>query len=192
MNPRILTLGHSNRPLEDFLALLKRHGVACLADVRTLPRSRFNPQFNQDRLAAALELAGIEYRHVPALGGLRRARPDSPHRGLEDDALRGFADHMDTPEFEAALAGVLELTATRSVAMMCAEAAPEHCHRSLIADALVARVVTVRHILDDAAPRDHTLTRFARVEGCRVSYPDAAPELPGLESGLRGRSGRQN
>jgi uncharacterized protein (DUF488 family) len=167
----ILTIGHSTHPLEEFIALLRAHGVTLLADVRTVPRSRRNPQFNRETLPTALAAAGIGYRHLPGLGGLRRPRPDSMNLAWENEGFRGFADYMGTPEFEAALGELLELARRERVAIMCAEAVPWRCHRSLIADALVARGVAVEHILSPTRRQPHTLTRFARVEGGRVVYP---------------------
>ena len=167
----ILTVGHSTRSLDEFIALLRAHGVTLLADVRTVPRSRRNPQFNRDTLPAALAAAGIAYRHLPGLGGLRRPRPDSTNLAWDNEGFRGFADYMGTPEFEAALAEVLELARRARMAVMCAEAVPWRCHRSLIADALVARGVYVEHILGPARRQPHALTRFARIEGGRVVYP---------------------
>lgn len=167
----ILTIGHSTRPLEEFIALLRAHGVTLLADVRTVPRSRRNPQFNRETLPTALAAAGIGYQHMAGLGGLRRPRPDSMNLAWVNEGFRGFADYMGTPQFAAALGELLGLARREQVAIMCAEAVPWRCHRSLIADALVARGVTVEHILGLTRRQPHTLTRFARVEGGRVSYP---------------------
>ncbi len=167
----IFTIGHSTCSLEEFIGLLRAHGVTLLADVRTVPRSRRNPQFNRETLPGALAAAGIGYRHLPGLGGLRRPRPDSRNLAWESESFRGFADYMGTPEFEGALDELLELARRERVAIMCAEAVPWRCHRSLIADALVARGVRVEHILGPARRQPHALTRFARVEGGRVVYP---------------------
>ena len=183
MSVRVLTIGHSTRSIEALLALLAAHRIELVVDVRTLPRSRRHPHFDRERLSAALGRAGVAYEHEPELGGLRRPRPDSPHRGLADDGLRGFADHMDTAAFERALARLIALAPERPTTILCAEALPEHCHRSLIADALAARGVEVRHILDEAPPRPHAPSRAARIERGRVSYPDPSPELPGLDRG---------
>src|SRR5262245_25156536 len=137
--PVVLTVGHSNRAIDAFLELLRPNRVSLLLDVRTLPRSRRNPQFGADRLAAALAAIGIAYEHVPELGGLRRPRADSPNRGWRDAAFRGFADHMASEGFGAALERVLARAHERRAALMCAEAQPARCHRWLIADALAAR-----------------------------------------------------
>jgi uncharacterized protein (DUF488 family) len=151
-----------------------------LADVRTIPRSRANPQYDQARLARALEAAGIGYAHLPHLGGLRKPRPDSPNAGWRNTSYRGYADHMATPEFEEGLCELRALARAGPVAVMCAEAVPWRCHRSLIADALLARGVTVEHIVGRGRTQPHRLTPFARVEGRAVTYP-AAPEA-GVEA----------
>lgn len=142
-----------------------------LVDIRTVPRSRHNPQFNQDALPGALAGAGIAYAHLKELGGLRRPRPDSPNRAWRNDSFRGYADYMQTPEFEAALQGLLEMASRERLALMCAEAVPWRCHRSLVADALLARGIPVEEILGPGQSRAHRLTPFARVEGARVTYP---------------------
>jgi uncharacterized protein (DUF488 family) len=172
----IWTIGHSTRTVEALVDLLRAHGIRRLADVRTLPRSRRNPQFNTDALPGPLAEAGISYVHVSRLGGLRRARPDSPNTAWRTPGFRGYADHMQTPEFAAALDGLLAEAAEAPTAVMCAEAVPWRCHRWLLADALVARGEPVAHIVSaDAAP-PHTLTPPARVDGPRVTYP-GPPEL---------------
>jgi uncharacterized protein (DUF488 family) len=145
--------------------------VQRLVDIRTVPRSRHNPQFNQDALPGALAGAGIAYAHLKELGGLRRPRPDSPNRAWRNDSFRGYADYMQTPEFEAALQGLLEMASRERLALMCAEAVPWRCHRSLVADALLARGIPVEEILGPGQSRAHRLTPFARVEGARVTYP---------------------
>jgi uncharacterized protein (DUF488 family) len=154
--------------------------VALLADVRTIPRSRHNPQFNRETLPAELKRAGIEYVHVPELGGLRKPDPDSINLGWKSDGFRGFADYMQSPEFDQALARIRARAATATVAIMCAESVPWRCHRSLISDALVARADRVEHILGPDSIRPHALTRFAKVEGARITYPAIDPEIPGL------------
>jgi uncharacterized protein (DUF488 family) len=167
----VLTIGHSTRSGEDLIALLTQHGVRLLADVRAFPRSRRNPQFNTDILPAALAKAGIGYRHFAALGGRRNPRPDSANAAWREPGFRGFADYMETPDFAAALTELLALAGQQSVAIMCAEAEPWRCHRSLISDALVARGVPVEHILGKERRRLHRLPPFARVTGQRVGYP---------------------
>jgi uncharacterized protein (DUF488 family) len=167
----VFTVGHSNRSLDDLLALLRAHGVTHVADVRKMPRSRSNPQFNSDTFPSALHAAGIGYTHLPALGGLRRPRPDSPNTAWENRSFRGYADYMLTPEFEAGLGDLIRMAETDSVAVMCAEAVPWRCHRSLIADALVVRGVPVQHILSAARAAAHTLRPWAKVQDGRLTYP---------------------
>ncbi len=167
----MLTVGHSNRSLDDFLSLLKAHGVERLVDIRTVPRSRKNPQFNRDTLPLALEQAGIEYLHLAELGGLRHPRKDSANSAWRNDSFRGYADYMQTPEFEAAIDRLIGLAAGRRTAIMCAEAVPCRCHRSLVADALTARNESVEHIMSTAKRSPHSVTPFARIQGARVTYP---------------------
>jgi uncharacterized protein (DUF488 family) len=164
------TIGHSTRPIEAFLALLRLHGVTRLADVRTVPRSRHNPQYEREALAAALAAGGIGYGHLPALGGLRRARPDSVNRGLRGAGFRGYADHMQTETFRAGLDRLEALAAAEATAIMCAEADPSHCHRALLSDALLARGWRVLHILD-AGVVEHMLSPAMRTVDGRPVYP---------------------
>lgn len=179
---RVLTIGHSTRPLAEFVATLRREGVTLLLDVRTVPRSRHNPQFDRETLAQALAEAGIGYRHLPALGGLRHARRDSPNGGWRNASFRGYADYMQTPEFAAAVDEVAALAVVERCALMCAEAVPWRCHRSLIADALSARGIDVRDIVGEREPTPHRLTPFARVDGTTVTYPPPAAD-PGASAG---------
>ncbi|MGA3241174.1 MAG: DUF488 domain-containing protein [Bryobacteraceae bacterium] len=173
----MMTIGHSNRPLEELIGMLQAHRVDLLVDVRTVPKSRYNPQFNTDSLPAPLRAAGIEYLHMPGLGGLRHARKDSINTGWRNDSFRGYADYMQTPEFDAALAELLRVSEGREAAVMCAEAVPWRCHRSMIADALTARGVAVEHIMSAAKRSPHKTTGFAHVEGTRVTYPAETLEL---------------
>jgi len=166
----VLTIGHSTHPIDEFIGILRAHSVELLVDVRTVPRSRHNPQFNRDALPAALEAVGIRYAHLPGLGGLRRARRDSVNTGWRNASFRGFADYMQTPEFRAALAELIELAGERRVAIMCSEAVPWRCHRSLISDALLVRGIPVEHIMSAAGPKPHALTPFARVDGDKITY----------------------
>ncbi len=170
---RIWTLGHSNRPLEATAALLLEQGVTRLLDVRTLPRSRHNPQYNAEALRDSLPDVGIAYTHMPALGGMRKPKPDSLNLGWREEGFRGYADHMQTSEFERALADLMAQAARESVAVMCAEADPAHCHRSLLADALSVRGMEVRHIMGPGVWQPHSLTPFAEVSGTRITYPFA-------------------
>jgi uncharacterized protein (DUF488 family) len=167
----VYTIGHSTRGLDEFIALLQEHGVQTLADVRTVPRSRRNPQFNQDALRESLRLVGVEYVHFPGLGGFRAARPDSPNTGWTNDSFRGFADYMLTPEFERNLDDLVDLAHRTQIAIMCAEAVYWRCHRALISDALTARGVVVEHILRPGHVESHRLTSFARVSGTQITYP---------------------
>jgi uncharacterized protein (DUF488 family) len=167
----IFTIGHSTRPIDDFIRLLKAHGVQRVVDVRTIPRSRHNPQFNGDQLSRALLEAEIHYTHMPGLGGLRRTRPDSVNAGWRNASFRGYADYMQTPEFEASLAGCIDLAREERIVLMCAEAVPWRCHRSLIADALLARGVNAVEITSRLRVQPHLLTPFARVQGTHVTYP---------------------
>ncbi len=169
----VLTIGHSTRPLADFLAILKAQGVEKVADVRTVPRSRHNPQFNQETLPQALAEAGIGYVHLPGLGGLRHPRRDSPNLGWRNDSFRGFADYMLTPEFAENLQALIDLAKQARLVLMCAETLPWRCHRSLIADALTVRGLKVEHIISEPKLQEHRLTPFARVEGARITYPAA-------------------
>ena len=172
--PLILTIGHSTRAIDDFIALLRQHGVERLVDIRTIPRSRHNPQFNADALANALAREGITYVHLKELGGLRHPRPDSPNTGWRNASFRGYADYMQTREFEEALRRLLQMCAETRCAVMCAEAVPWRCHRSLLADALVARGIGVEHILSGSRADAHHLTPFAKIENGKVTYPEAA------------------
>jgi len=172
--PTVLTIGHSTRTLDAFIELLRVHGVKHLVDVRTIPRCRHNPQFNRDTLPDALRAAGIAYLHLPGLGGLRHPRADSPNTAWRNEAFRGFADYMQTPQFATSLEELIALARQEPTALMCAEAVPWRCHRSLVADALLARGIPVDHIMGVEGPgslRPHTLTAWARIDGDRVSYP---------------------
>jgi uncharacterized protein (DUF488 family) len=172
---RVLAIGHSTRLLAELLELLASNGVRTLADVRTIPRSRANPQFEGGALARAVEAAGIRYVHLAALGGLRHARKDSPNGAWRNASFRGYADYMQTPGFEEGLVLLRGLARAGPVAVMCAEAVPWRCHRSLIADALFARGVLVEHVVGKGRTRPHRLTPFARIEGRSVTYPAPAP-----------------
>lgn len=168
----IYAIGHSTRSLDDFIALLKAHGVTLLADIRTVPKSRHNPQFAQESLAVELPKAGIQYRHFKELGGLRRPLKQSINTAWENDSFRGYADYMQTREFVSALRNLMDVAKSERVAIMCAEGNPFRCHRLLVADALTARGVKVLHISSRKTAREHKITPFARVEGTRVTYPN--------------------
>jgi uncharacterized protein (DUF488 family) len=167
----VLTIGHSTRSLESFVALLKSAGATGVVDVRTVPRSRHNPQFNRDVLPATLATAQLAYIHIPGLGGLRRPVEDSVNGGWRNASFRGFADYMQTEAFAVALDELVAMAASTTPALMCAEAVPWRCHRSLIADALLARGFAVGHIMGGPSVRAHVLTPFAHIEGPRVWYP---------------------
>lgn len=171
----VLTIGHSTRPLDEFIALLAAHSVSRLIDVRTVPRSRHNPQFNRDTLPAALEVAGIGYTHVAGLGGFRQTHPGSLNMGWRNVSFRGYADYMQTPEFAENLAGLIEQANRERIALMCAEAVPWRCHRSLIADALVVHGIRAEEIINATRLQVHTLTPFASVCGTVIIYPPQVP-----------------
>jgi len=176
--PVVLTVGHSTRSLEAFITLLKAHSVTSLLDVRTVPRSRHNPQFNRDTLPDPLLAAGISYTHVAGLGGFRHADPTSPNKGWRNASFRGYADYMQTPEFAKNLASLIELASKQRIVLMCAEAVPWRCHRSLIADALVVHGIRAEEIINETRRQVHTLTPFAKVTGTTITYPpQEAPPL---------------
>ena len=167
----LYTIGHSTRPQTDFLDILRSFDVRLLADIRTVPRSRTNPQYNQAEFRAWLTAGGVDYVHLPDLGGLRHARKDSVNTGWRNQSFRGFADYMQSAQFEGAVELLISLAAGRTAAIACAEAVPWRCHRSLVADALLVRGIEVRHIMGPASARPHTLTPWAKVDGLRIAYP---------------------
>jgi uncharacterized protein (DUF488 family) len=175
----IFTVGHSTHPIEAFIDMLAAHGVRQLSDVRTIPRSRHNPQFNSEALAAELARHGIAYRHLPGLGGLRHPRTDSINTGWKNASFRGYADYMQTSEFNQAIERAVHLAQTTMSALLCAEAVPWRCHRSLVADALLVRGIHVEQIIDGGKPTEHKLTPFARVRGTRITYPSDQGSLLG-------------
>jgi uncharacterized protein (DUF488 family) len=174
--PQVLALGHSTRPIETFILMLKGHSVATLVDIRTIPKSRHNPQFSEDALRAALSAEGIRYVQMKELGGLRRPiKGSTVNIGWLNDSFRGYADYMQTEQFETALNRLIELSRHDGpAAIMCAEGNPFRCHRSLVADALTVRGVDVIHISGRSGGRPHRMTPFARVAGTRVTYPAPA------------------
>lgn len=167
----IYTIGHSTHQIEAFLALLGQHEIGVLADVRTVPRSRRNPQFNQETLPATLAEHGIEYRHLASLGGLRHTTKASPNTGWRNASFRGYADYMQTGEFVEGLLALIGLANEHRLAIMCAESLPWRCHRWLISDALVVRGIDVEHIMSNGSLRKHTPTSFAVVDGLTITYP---------------------
>lgn len=178
---KIWTIGHSTRPIDEFISLLKVHGIRQLVDVRTVPRSRHNPQFNTDTLARSLKHARVGYHHMPQLGGLRKAKKDSINTAWRNASFRGYADYMQTDEFRQALDDLIAHAKQRPTAIMCAEAVPWRCHRSLIGDALVGQGWAVLDIMTEKRADPHVLTSFARIRDHQVSYPAPADkEAPRL------------
>lgn len=173
-SPIVRTIGHSTRTIEEFIRLLQANVVARVVDVRTVPRSRHNPQFNRDTLPASLKAAGIGYAHMAELGGLRHTTKDSINMGWRNASFRGYADYMQTPEFRKALDELISLAHQNQIALMCAEAVPWRCHRSLIADALLVRGIRSEDIQSETRCLVHTLTPFAKVHGARITYPPEA------------------
>ncbi len=167
----MFTIGHSTRPADVFVGLLRAHGVAALVDVRTIPKSRHNPQFNSEALAKTLAANGIAYTHAPELGGLRKPRRDSINLGWRNESFRGYADYMQTPAFDAAIDALVAQSERQPTAIMCAEAVPWRCHRSLVADALLARGIEAREIVSETRTTPHSLTSFAKMDGIHVTYP---------------------
>ena len=170
---KVYTVGHSTRSIDELVELLQAFEITVLADIRTVPRSRRNPQFEREALEASLGAEGIRYVHVPELGGLRRASKDSPNMGWRNASFRGYADYMLTPAFAEGLAKLRGLADEGQVAIMCAEAVPWRCHRSLVADALIVRGAQVEHVTSATRASPHRLTPFAEVDGTRITYPHA-------------------
>ncbi|HET9845076.1 MAG TPA: DUF488 domain-containing protein [Nitrospira sp.] len=175
--PQLWTIGHSTKPIEDFLAMLRSHGIQRLVDVRTIPRSRHNPQYDTEALAAHLKKAKLTYRHMPQLGGLKKAKKDSVNAGWKNASFRGYADYMQSEQFRSALEQLMAESREWATAVMCAEAVPWRCHRSLIADALLIRGWVIRHIMTKTKADTHRLTPFAVVAADRITYPSASPSV---------------
>jgi len=177
----IYTIGHSTRPIGELIDLLSAQQVTQLVDIRRIPRSRHNPQYAQEALRASLEHAGVAYAYSKALGGLRSSSPASRNTASRNTAsrntawrntsFRNYADYMQTREFRTGVEELVELARTRTTAIMCAEAVPWRCHRSLVADALLVRGLAVRDIINEGAPAEHSLTSFAVVDGMDITYP---------------------
>lgn len=170
----VLTIGHSTRDLGSFVRLLQDKGVTCVVDVRTIPKSRHNPQFNKDALPASLRAVEIAYQHMTELGGLRHPVPNSCNQAWRNASFRGFADYMQTPEFNRGLRKLITMAEKDWIVLMCAEAVPWRCHRSLIADALLVRGIHVEHILSATRSQPHAITSFAHVQRTHVVYPGIA------------------
>ncbi len=167
----VFTIGHSTRPVLEFIEMLKAYGIKKVVDIRTIPKSRHNPQFNEDTMRESLKAVKIDYLHMKGLGGLRHARKDSPNTAWRNASFRGFADYMQTGEFEEDLERLVKTAEKQATVIMCAEAVPWRCHRSLIGDALLVRGVLVVHIMGPGSDRDHTLTPWAKVRGRKIIYP---------------------
>ena len=170
-SPIILTIGHSTRTLDEFIALLKAHAVTLVVDVRTIPRSRHNPQFNENSLPDSLRKASIGYVHMAGLGGRRHAKHNSVNTGWRNASFRGYADYMQTPEFEKQIKELIQLAKQHRIALMCAEAVPWRCHRSLIGDALTVRGIRTEGIMSISRRQLHALRAFAKIRGTKITYP---------------------
>ena len=175
---RVFTAGHSTREMREFLSLLHAYEIRLLVDVRTVPKSRHVPQFSKEQMGAALPANGIEYQHWPELGGLRKPQKDSVNLGWRNESFRGYADYMMTNVFWEVLDRLIAAAEKTTLCIMCAEAVPWRCHRSLIGDALVSRGCEVVDILDVTQSREHRMTPFANTDGGRLTYPKEQTELP--------------
>jgi uncharacterized protein (DUF488 family) len=175
--PLVCTIGHSNRSIATFVELLRANEIVRILDVRTVPRSRHNPQFNRETLAEFLGALNVGYTHMPGLGGFRHARADSFNTGWTNLSFRGYADYMQSPEFAENVQRLVELATSERCALMCAEAVPWRCHRSLIGDALLVRGVRVEDIIGPGKRKPHILTTFAHVDGMQITYPPTADAL---------------
>lgn len=178
----IYTIGHSTHPIDEFLGILSAHGIRTLVDVRTVPKSRHNPQFGEDQLPGSLDAAGIRYVRFEELGGLRHSRKDSINGAWRNASFRGYADYMQTDEFAAGIRRLIDLADTAGpLTVMCAEAVPWRCHRSLIGDALLVRGHDVLDIMSEKDARPHKLTPFAHVDGQKITYPPTEDETTDRE-----------
>lgn len=171
INPVIYTIGHSTRTIEEFISILKNYQVQLLADIRTMPGSNRVPQFNKENMKLSLEKAGIHYMHLKDLGGLRHTTKESVNTGWRNKSFRGFADYMQTSEFEKGVDHLTAMAKEQQTAIMCAEAVPWRCHRSLVGDALMIRGFDVRNIFSEKKVEVHKLTPFAKVDGLKIIYP---------------------
>jgi uncharacterized protein (DUF488 family) len=175
--PKLYTIGHSTRTLAEFLSILTEHQITRLIDIRTVPRSRRVPHFNSENLSESLPQHQIQYQHLSALGGLRKPRPDSANTAWRNQSFRGYADYMQTPQFESGLEQLMSAAAIEPTAIMCAEAVPWRCHRSLVADALLIRGWQVIDLFSPKSAKPHNLTDFAKVDGTHLTYPSPQPSL---------------
>jgi uncharacterized protein (DUF488 family) len=171
MNRTVYTIGHSTHSIGEFVKMLQAYGIETVADVRKISQSRHNPQFGEEELRAHLGGHGIAYRRLEGLGGLRRSAKASVNAAWKNLSFRGYADYMQTPEFKESLEQLIEIAAERQTAIMCAEAVPWRCHRSLIGDALLIRNIPVIDIMTEKTSRPHALTSFAKVDGDTITYP---------------------
>lgn len=167
----VFTIGHSTHPIDEFVKMLKAQGVDTVVDIRTVPRSRHNPQFDQAVLPDLLAESDLGYLYIKELGGLRKKHKDSVNGGWRNQSFRGYADHMQTPEFLEGLELLIDLAGRSQTAIMCAEAVPWRCHRSLVGDALLVRGIAVEDIMSATSRKPHTLTGFAKVSGEKITYP---------------------
>jgi uncharacterized protein (DUF488 family) len=174
----VLTIGHSTRTLEEFVQFLETFGVTLVVDVRTVPRSRHNPQFNKETLPTSLKHFGVRYIHMPEIGGLRHPKHESVNTAWKNRGFRGYADYMQTQEFTDSLLKIVVLARENRLALMCAEALPWRCHRNLISDALVVRHIKVEHIISKDSVISHELNSLAQVEGTKITYPLFSKETP--------------
>jgi uncharacterized protein (DUF488 family) len=174
----VFTIGHSTRTIEEFVELIKTYAVNLVVDVRTVPRSRHNPQFNKETLPNTLKPEGIKYIHMPEIGGLRRPKHDSVNLAWKNMGFRGYADYMQTKEFTDSLLKIIALARENHLVLLCAEALPWRCHRSLISDALLVRHVKVEHIISATSCLNHQLNDMAQVEGTKITYPLFTRETP--------------
>jgi uncharacterized protein (DUF488 family) len=172
----LFTIGHSTRPIDEFVRILKDHGVEEIVDVRSMPKSRHCPQFNADSLDEYLARASIGYTHIQKLGGHRPARKDSINTGWRNASFRGYADYMATPEFSGGLDALIRIARVEQTAMMCAEALPWRCHRSMIADAMIEKGWGVRDIMSSKPSTEHRVTPFLRVVDGQLTYPSLPEE----------------
>ncbi len=169
----VFTIGHSTRSLEQFIELIKHYGIKHVIDIRTIARSRFNPQFNEETLPKSLKSKGISYTHMKELGGLRHASPDSINTGWHNASFRGYADYMQTDAFAKGIDLLIKYALHDQIVIMCAEAVPWRCHRSLIADALLVRGIDVEDIFSQTSVKPHKLTPWAQVHGHTITYPES-------------------
>lgn len=167
----VYTIGHSTHPAAEFIRILQSFGIDLLADIRTIPRSRHNPQYDQTELQKLLSAAHVEYVHLTELGGLRHAKKDSVNIAWKNQSFRGYADYMQTPEFSGAVENLISLATKQRAAIMCSEAVPWRCHRSLVGDALLVRGVQVEDIMAESVSKPHKLTPWANVQGEQITYP---------------------